>query len=342
MVRDDPKLDFSLRVFSNSAALLTKFGIGRNMEQVCRMPMEKRKRHPGEKWLNGSMPRDVAVSPERIPVRHGSIAARLYRRADSPGRRPIVLFLHGGGWVFGGLSSVNRLCAQLASESCAVVVSVDYRLAPECPYPAGLDDCFDALTWLIEHTEELDGERDAVAVMGESAGGNLAAAVCMRCRDEGGPAIALQALIYPVLDATLQSPSLHRPSTGAELNRRDVATVIRHYVADADPADPLVSPLLATDLSKLPPAVIITADCDVLRDDGRRYAERLTDAGVAVRYTNYLGMPHGFLTSPRLCRPARQARGELAYEIAGLVRRNTVTGDNATVSHRYSEGDACG
>lgn len=297
--------------------LLTRLRILPDHDRLLRMPPADRKALKPPKWAIGSPPHHVAIEDRTVPGRAAAITVRVYRPTAPPRPRPVVLYLHGGGWVSGGLDSITHLCADLAAAVPATVISVDYRLAPECPHPQALYDCHDALDWVAAHTEELDGDVRRIVVMGDSAGGNLAAALCLRLRGTGPP-IALQVLVYPALDATLEPDPdvLHRMGLTPAAFRAGWNS----YRGHTDPTDPLVSPLLAPDLSGLPPTLIQVADTDVLRDDGERYAHRLTAAGVPVRYTNYLRAPHGFYSLPRLCPAAEQGLWEVAQIVAGLPR----------------------
>ncbi len=275
----------------------------------------------------GTELRDVTISGPG-----GGIGARVYRRAGAgPGPRPLILNFHGGGFVFGDLRMADWMCSSVAVTVDAVVVSVDYRLAPAHPFPAAVDDCYAALTWATDNAAGLgavgpeDGAAPRIGVMGESAGGNLSAVMCLLARDRGGPQISHQALLYPPTDLTL------RPATGAHtliISEPDMAAFRRLYLGDADPADPQVSPLLALDHSRLPPALIQVAEHDPLRADGVRYAAALRAAGVPVRFTEYVGMPHGYLNFPGVCRGAAQAMAEIcAEQTAALVRAQpAVTG----------------
>jgi len=199
----------------------------------------------------------------------------------------------------------------------AVVVSVDYRMAPEHRAPKAVHDCVDAVRWLGEHAESLGGNGSRLAVSGDSAGGNLSAIVCQVVRDEGGPPIAHQALLYPATDATLSQPSIVEHADAPILTRPKIDAFLEHYLGpdglSAD--DPLVSPLWATSHADLPPALVQTADLDPLRDEGRLYAERLAAAGVPVRHTNYVGVPHGFASFPGATNIGQQHRAELVGEL---------------------------
>jgi acetyl esterase len=242
---------------------------------------------------------------EAIDTADGPLDLKWFRKEAL--QAPSILFIHGGGWVVGGVDSLDYLCANLCDRLNVGVVAVDYRLAPDHRFPSALEDCYAALVWLAARA------RGPVLVVGDSAGGNLAGALCLLARERGGPAIAHQTLIYPALDATLESPSMALQQPG--MNLADLAVALRLYIADHDPRDPLVSPIHARDHRGLPPAFIVTADCDLLRDDGARYAECLRAAGVAVRYVNYPDMPHGFLSQPKLCAGAPGALQDIIDEM---------------------------
>ncbi|WP_432843145.1 alpha/beta hydrolase [Dactylosporangium sp. CA-092794] len=222
------------------------------------------------------------------------IRLRVYRTNHDGTARAGLLFIHGGGWSVGDIESAEPHCAWLAHDAGAVVVSVDYRLAPEHKYPAGLTDVYDALLWVAENADLLGIDPARLAIGGGSAGGNLAAAACLMARDRGGPAIALQLLEVPALDLTNGSPSIHEfdaefPALG------QIAEMLRwRYVGTEEQTrDPYVSPLCAPDLSGLPRAVILSAEVDPARDDAARYAQRLTEAGVPATNRTFEGLLHG-------------------------------------------------
>ena len=267
-------------------------------------------------FIFGSTRPGIAVSDRTIPGPGGDLPIRIYRPA-SAGPRPLVLNIHGGGFVFGSLRMSDWLCSNVAATVGAVVVSVDYRLAPVHRFPAAVDDCYAALTWAAEHA----GADGPIGVMGESAGGNLSAVVCLLARDRGGPALSHQTLLYPATNLTRVAPP---PSTGEKplfLSVPEMQAYRRYYLSDADPADLRASPLLAPDHHGLPPALIQVGEHDPLRADGVAYAEALRAAGVPVRLTEYVGMPHGYLNFPRLCRQAPQALAEItAEQRAALVQ----------------------
>ena len=243
------------------------------------------------------MPRARAVHAVQRTIRGPAspIAMRVYRSARAVAEPVAIVYLHGGGWVVGDLDTHDASCRLLARETGAVVVSVDYRRAPEDPHPAGLEDALAAFDWVHDNPRELAIRPGAVAVMGDSAGGNLAAVLCLMARDRGGPMPLAQGLLYPATDLRMLSASIGTFAEGFFLTRADMEWYLEQYVPDlAQRTDPLVSPLLADDLSGLPPAHIWTAGFDPLRDEGRAYADRLADAGVPVRYRCLDDQVHGF------------------------------------------------
>jgi acetyl esterase len=201
-------------------------------------------------------------------------------------------------------------------------VSVDYRRAPECKYPAAVDDCYNALQWTVKNAATIGGDPRQVAVAGDSAGGNLAAAVAIRARDQGSPSVAMQVLIYPVTNCGFDTASYHENADGYGLTRDAMVFFWRSYLAHADQGEePCVSPLRAANLAGLPPALIVTAQFDPLRDDGEAYAARLHRAGVPVRLTRYLDMNHGFLMCGAMFRSADGALHEIADALKEAFRR---------------------
>ena len=260
----------------------------------------------------GKTPPGVAVTNRSVPGPDGDIPVRVYRPVRSAaGPRPLVVYYHGGGFVFGYLRMGDWLCGQVASRVGAVVVSVDYRLAPAHRFPAAVEDSYAALSWVAANSAGEVGAGGPLGVMGESAGGTLSAVMCLLARERGGPAISHQALIYPAVDMTAQRGDVRMPFLSGD----EMAAYRRMYLGpDGDPANPWASPLLAKDHEGLPPALIQVAEHDPLRDDGMRYAAALRAAGVPVRVTEYVGMPHGFMNFPGLCRSAPQALSELCAE----------------------------
>jgi acetyl esterase/lipase len=263
-------------------------------------------------YVLGKVRPGVQVSDTSIPGPAGEVPVRIYRPAAAgAGTRPLVVYFHGGGFVLGDLRMGDWMCGNVAATVGAVVLSVRYRLGPRHRFPAAVDDCYAAVLWAAEHTAEL-GAAGPIGVMGESAGGNLAAVTSLLARDRGGPVIGHQALLYPPTDLT-SVPSADTAST-LIINQAEMRAYLKHYIGDGDPADPRASPLLAIDHTKLPPALIQVAEHDPLRADGIRYAAALRSAAVPVRLTDYVGMPHGFLNFPGICRSAPQAMAEICAE----------------------------
>jgi acetyl esterase len=230
---------------------------------------------------------------------------------------PVVVFYHGGGWTLGTLDSVGGVCRELAARGDCVVVSVDYRLAPEHPFPAPLDDAYAALQWTVEHADAFGGDPIDVAVAGTSAGGNLAAAVALRARDFDGPEVARQLLLYPMTDRDLSRPSYREHDDGPLLRRADVAWFWQQYCrSPVDAANPYASVCRADDHSDLPQATVVTAGHDPLRDEGRAYAEALGDAGTPVDHLHYPGMAHGFLSFAGDVAAAKDALDDVATRLS--------------------------
>jgi acetyl esterase len=253
------------------------------------------------------------VVPLRIPGPDGDLDARLYRPAGaSGGPLPVLAYFFGGGWVLGNLETSDGICRRLCAGAGCLVVSVGYRLAPEHPFPAAPRDCHAAVRWLATHAGELGGDPARLAVAGDSAGGNLAAAVTLQAR-EAGPPLTAQVLVYPNVEYGADNPSMRGNTDPFFFNRTSVGWYWGHYLADlADGVHPLASPLRAADLSGLPPALVVTAEYDPLRDEGERYAERLRAAGVPVELARYDGMTHGFFTMTGALQAAREATARVA------------------------------
>ena len=269
-------------------------------------------------WITGPVFADVTREDARFPARDGhQVPLRVYRPAGSRKPLPVLVFFHGGGWVLGSTRMYDPLCSFLARAVEAMVVSVDYRMAPEHRAPKAVHDCVDSVRWIGEQANSLGGNGSRLAVSGDSAGGNLAAVVSQVVRDEGGPGIAFQALLYPATDLTMSQPSIVEHAGAPILARAEMDVFLDHYLGPegllAD--DPLVSPLWAASHADLPPALVQTADLDPLRDEGRLYADRLAAAGVPVRHTNYVGVPHGFASFPGATNIGQQHRAELVAEL---------------------------
>lgn len=258
----------------------------------------------------------VQAVERRVRGRDASIPVRIYLPADRRVTSPGILFIHGGGFITGGLDFCDWATRELAHRSGFPVVSLAYRLAPQHPYPAGLHDCLDVLAWMAETAPAgIDGNRMAVA--GESAGANLAAALCIAARDAGGPAVRHQSIVYPFTDATLSSTDWDTKAM-AGIDRSAGELMLRCYAPGPLAQDPLVS-VLHADLQNLPPALVMTCDHDVLMTDGIRFAEALRAAGNDVRHEHYERTAHGFLTASRLTKVADQSVDVICEQINAHV-----------------------
>lgn len=250
-------------------------------------------------------PEPAAQRDLLVPVQGGQIVVRLYE-AHGAGPHPLHVFLHGGGWCVGTLDERDARCREIAAGASCTVASVDYRMAPENAFPTPVEDCYAALCWLVDHAEELAIDADRVSIGGESAGANLAAAVCLAARDRSGPAICHQWLDVPAVDCTLSQPSIHTEPDGQLLDLDTIVEFRDCYLPDPEQyVDPLASPLLADDLSGLPPAWIMSAEHDKLRDDGLAYAAALEGAGVPVHHEVLAGHVHSSFAFTRLLPSAK-------------------------------------
>ena len=268
------------------------------------------------------------TADRRIPGAAGDIAVRVYR-PDAPGPLPVVVFFHGGGFVIGDLDTHDGICHALATGVPAVVVSVDYRLAPEHPFPAAVEDCWAALRWVHANAGGLGADAGRLAVAGDSAGGNLAAVTAVRARDAGGPPVACQVLVYPCTDLTRSFASQRENAEGYLLTADGIDWFYGHYVPEGtDPRHPELSPLFADDLGGLPPAVVLTAEFDPLRDEGEAYAASLQAAGVETTLKRYPGMIHGFYGLDGVFDAAREA----AADVIAVLRRHLAGEPAAAVS----------
>jgi acetyl esterase len=255
-----------------------------------------------------------AVSNLSVPGPGGEIPVRVYLPRNS-GPVPILVYLHGGGWVAGNVDAYDATCRALTNAAACAVVSVEYRLAPEHKFPAAPDDCYAAVKWVAAHAAQFGGDVTRLAVGGDSAGGNLTTVVAHMARDRGGPRIAFQLLIYPVTDYNFGTRSYQQNADGYLLTKDAMKWFWNHYLREeADGSSPLASPLRSTKLAGLPPAFVITAEFDPLRDEGEAYGERLIEAGVPTVVKRYDGMIHGFF-SLGLFDQGRQAISDAA---AGL------------------------
>ena len=235
-----------------------------------------------------------------VPTRAGQVRARFYHppSRDVPDARPVLLYLHGGGFVLGTLEGADEVCRAIAAKSHWAVLSLEYRLAPENPYPAALEDCLDAFTWIQQSAMDLGIDPETIAVGGDSAGGNLAAALCLQLRDLGLARPVSQILVYPVVDDDFATASWSEFGDGPALTTEDAKWFWSQYLGPehTGSVEAYAAPMNASSLHDLPPALIVTAEIDALRDDAEAYAERLRDAGVSVNAIRYPGVFHGFFT----------------------------------------------
>jgi acetyl esterase len=276
----------------------------------------------GDVWASKT-PDEVATMVETvIPGREADIPVRVYT-PEGEGPFPVLVFVHGGGWVICDLDTHDNLCRALCNRAGCLVVSVDYRLAPEAKYPAAVLDVYDAARWVAVHANEIGGDAGRIAVGGDSAGGNLSAALALMARDEGEPELAYQVLLYPVTNAyAFGTASYQEFAEGYVLQRSDMAWYRDHYLARIeDGQEAYASPLLCPDVGGLPPAHVITAEYDVLRDEGEAYAIRLWEAGNEVTCTRYNGMIHGFMSMDGLLDAAGNALTEAAERLKAAFRR---------------------
>jgi acetyl esterase len=242
----------------------------------------------------------------------GDIKLRVYTPvAGGSTALPCLVYFHGGGWVIGDLDSHDALCRTLANESGARVVAVDYRLAPEHRFPAAADDCFMATKWVEENASKLGIDANRIAVAGDSAGGNLAAVVCLMAK-KGGPQLVYQLLIYPVTQFKAETGSMNAFAQGYFLEKQAMTWFFDQYAPGSDPNDWRVSPLAAPDVSGVPKAYVVTAGFDPLKDEGKAYADKLNRAGVAAVHVDYPGMVHGFFNMSGVVPTAREAIADAA------------------------------
>jgi acetyl esterase len=250
----------------------------------------------------------------------GDMPLRLYRPA-SWRPLPALLYFFGGGWVLGTIDTADGVSRSLANSTGALVIVAGYRLAPEHPFPAAIDDCYAALRWVAGHADEVGADPARLAVGGDSAGGNLAAGVTLLARSDGPPLVG-QLLVYPNTDQLADDESMRAADDPFLFNRHSVAWYRQHYLADAgDAANPLASPLRAESLAGLPPALVITAEYDPLRDQGEAYARRLSDAGVQVELSRYPGTAHGFFTMAGTVDASRAAIAQAAAHLRAWFAR---------------------
>ncbi|HEY3277008.1 MAG TPA: alpha/beta hydrolase [Syntrophorhabdaceae bacterium] len=289
--RFDDKIDPETKAFLEAArkAELPPLSRETYVERRRFVDVMALKTSPSLKGIKSREDRTIHGSEGEIPV-------RVYT-PEGEGPFPVLLFFHGGGWVVGSLAMEEHVCLALAEKTPCLVLSVDYRLAPEHPFPAGLHDCYDAFLWARAEAHTFGGDGERIALSGESAGANLAAALTLLARDRGVPAAALQVLFNPVTDLTSFNTASHRKfARGFILSLEDMEATRSLYVPrEEDLSDPYVSPLCARSLRGLPSALVITSGFDPLRDEGEAYAKRLKDEGVQVRLIRYKDTIHGFI-----------------------------------------------
>jgi acetyl esterase len=285
----------------------------RRRQQLTRIPVAQ--------FVVGRVDRGATVDTAEAVLADGTrLPLRIYRprRPRGSGPLPVVVNFHGGGWVSGDPRQSEWWCAGIASQADVVIVSVDYRLAPEFPFPTAVEDSYAATVWVAEHASDLEVDGERMAVMGDSAGGNLATVVCQLARDRGGPSLRYQVLIYPAVDLVDSYPSEVQYRNAPVLTKAEMDRHRELYLAGADRADPLASPLRAK-LDGLPPALIQVAEHDPLRDQGRAYADALRSADVPVVETTYAHSVHGYISIPGLVPEARRARREVIDELTRVL-----------------------
>jgi acetyl esterase/lipase len=282
-------------------------------------PAEAREAAAGLEQLAGEADAVARVEDRKIPGRAGEIPVRIYA-PEGDGPFPGVVFLHGGGWVIGGLETHDDVCRAICRRAGAVVVAVDYRLAPEHPFPAALEDSLDATAWVADNAAALGIDPEKLVIAGDSAGGAIATIVAAQTRDAGRPALALQVLVYPVTDLSSFATASHREFADDHfLTRALMEWFANAYLPDTvDRTRPDVSPAFLADLSGLPPALVITAECDPLCDEGEAYARRMRESGVDVTLTRYAGMIHPFLHFTGVTQNTEKALDEIAAAIRAV------------------------
>lgn len=295
-------------------ALLTAFAVA-GIPSIKNIPVEHAREmvENGMARMKSPVARVGAVHNITLDGPAGKLPARIYV-PEGRGPFPVVIFFHGGGWVFFDLDAYDSICTHLCKSAQSLIISLGYRRSPEYKFPAAIDDCLVASRWIADHCNKWNGDPEHIFLAGDSAGGNLAAVTAIRIRDEGGPSIRGQVLIYPVTDHyDREKASAREFADGFNLSQEDLHWFWDQYLEDpADGLNPLASPLLARDLSGLPPALVLVAGYDPLHDDGIEYARRLTAEGVEVKLLNYGDMIHGFISYLGIFRQGKEAIDEIA------------------------------
>lgn len=262
-----------------------------------------------------------AVADRTIPGAAGEMPARIYTPRGT-GPFPMLVYFHGGGWVIGNLEAYDATCRALTNAAGCVVVAMEYRLAPEHKFPAAPEDCYAATQWVAAHATAIGGDPARLALGGDSAGGNLTAVVAQMVRDRGGPVLCCQLLVYPVTDHNYDTASYRENAEGYLLTRDAMVWFWNHYLrSPADGSNPMASPLRADNLRGLPPAMVITAEFDPLRDEGEAYAARLQEAGVPVTLKRYDGMIHGFFSLGTVLEQGKRAIEDAAAALRAAFAR---------------------
>lgn len=305
-------LDPRIRTFLEQAGLLTPPGSAPRAPEVLLEYTRANDEQAKMAAAQAAAALPIArVEDHAIPGPAGAVAVRLYA-PDGRGPFPVLLYLHGGGWVGGNLDTEDSGCRYFCRQVGCLVLSVEYRLPPDHSFPAGLEDCYAAACWLAGQAAQFGGDPARLAVCGASGGGNFAAAIALMCRDRGGPSLCFQLLMVPVLDFDLTTPSW-QDYDGCMIYSPEFLLVRNLYLPNVgDHMHPYAAPLLAPDLRGLPSTLIITAECDPVRDSGERYGKRLQAAGVSASVSRYDGVPHGFTGMRTLTPLAEQALNEAA------------------------------